>query len=61
MAIFAETSLRRTIWTGGIKGDNIFTDVDFTGCQYTPDFSDYGVRVIMANGKIYTTPGLEGF
>ena len=61
MASFQEVTLRRTIWIGGLEGDNGFTDTDFTGCQYTPDFCDYGIRVIMPNGKTYTTPGLENF
>ena len=61
MAHFQETTLRRTIWIGGLDGDNSFTDTDFTGCQYTPDFCEHGIRVIMPNGEIYTTPRLEGF
>ena len=33
MAHFFGSTLRRTIWTGNVEGDNTFTDVDFTGCQ----------------------------
>ena len=60
-AHFSYSSLKRTIWTSDlIEGENSFIESDFTGCQHTPDICDFGVRIILPNGEIYTTPCLEG-
>jgi uncharacterized protein YjbI with pentapeptide repeats len=59
MASFAETTLRRTNWTGAIGEASMFTETDFTGCEYEPNLWECAVRVIMPNGKVYTSPWLE--